>query len=174
MRVRLDHARVINRSHRKRVAGRKRHAETDKASSANGTGDDTSDASIISIIFRPSDENKRGGSLLHALSPNHFFLASALRAVRPADRIDSHRSGLDTLSPFLAISSDLTIPCRTGTYTCRHERIFVRDADEKALSLHFQDPLFSGRSLILFELDRLFRSLTLSTTIYFALWFSGD
>lgn len=133
---RLSHAALINRSRRKRVTGRKRHAKTDKVSSSANVGQRTvprrytSDASIISIVFRPSDENKREG-IFYARSRStisSFFGQTAVD--RSVDRIDSHQSGLDTL----AFPSGPTIPAEQVHVPARRECIFVREPGEKALS----------------------------------------
>ena len=72
-----NHATLINRSCRKRIAGRKRHAETDKVVLGEYIGRRTvprytSDASIILIVFQPSDENKHEGTFY--ASGNFFVL----------------------------------------------------------------------------------------------------
>lgn len=133
--------RLINRSRRKRVAGRKRHAETDKALSVGERYcGDTSDASIISIVFRPSDRRNTNvlKRVFSPLQPDNFF-APISRADRPTDRIDSHRSGLDTprlSSPSLLVPRSYRTSTRTGTSVFR-----LRDPGEKALSPYFQHPL---------------------------------
>lgn len=161
---RLSHAALINRSRRKRITGRKRHAETDKVSSstntsrrsANGTAVIyTSDALIISIVFRLSDENKREGTF-YARSRStisSLFRQTAADRDRPADRIDSHRSGLDT--PFLLVPRYLP-----NRYIYRRGASVFSFANpvRKHCLRRFQRPL-CRITRVLSESDRLLRSL---------------
>lgn len=129
MRVRLDHARAINRSRRKRVAGRKRHTKPIRRPrhrrSANGTGDDTSDALIIFDYF-PAErrEQTRRKFFTRALAQPFLRFCIARGSYGRQNRFSpipaSIRSRLS--SQFLLISRFR----RTGTRIYRHDSFSQR------------------------------------------------
>jgi len=146
--VKRNHVVLINRSRRKRVAGRKRHPETDKVSSPANTsvGERYRDIRAMHRSFwlfsgAPSEENKRGGTFYTRSRLVISSLFEQTAADRPTDRIDSHRSGLDTLAfPRRFFWSHDT--CRTGTRTGTTRAYFrSRNSGRKHCLRRFQHPL---------------------------------
>lgn len=136
--MKVNHMRLINRCHRKRVAGRKRfQTETDKASSTlpSVNGIDTSDASsIISIVFRPTGETTvttRGKTLLfYTNSLVRQFLRFGI-AHKPIESIltDSASIRFAFLRYFFS-SHDPRYNVLTTRYNIgipRHSRVFIYD-----------------------------------------------
>jgi len=169
--VKRNRAVLINRSRRKRVAGRKRHPETDKASSPANTsvGERYRDIRAMHRSFwlfsgAPSEENKREGTFYA-----WWFLRSSGRLPRIGRPIESILTDPASIrSPFLAVSSDLTIPAEQIHVPAR---AYFRSGRKHCLR-RFQHPFDCRIARILSESDRLAWSLTL-VSFAAAIWDLG-